>query len=69
MQLRRHSDELEGSAGMSMLTSTETLWVVVDAHEQVVLICSGTDGAAAAAEWVERGYTVRTVAGHEVGAA
>jgi hypothetical protein len=43
---------------MSTMTPNETLWVVVDGQEQIVLILGGRDAAAAAAEWAERGYRV-----------
>jgi hypothetical protein len=54
---------------MSTTTSTEALWAVVDAQGRVVLICGGKDGAAAASEWVERGYTVEPVEPRPAGAA
>jgi len=51
---------------MSTLTSAETVWVVSDAQQRVVLICGGKDAPSAAAEWRERGYRVEPVNADEV---
>jgi hypothetical protein len=51
---------------MSTLTSAETVWVVSDAQQQVVLICGGEDAPAAAAEWRDRGYRAEPVDAVEV---
>ncbi len=38
--------------------TTDTLWVVLDADDQVVLMCSGADAAEVAEEWRARGYRI-----------
>jgi len=51
---------------MSTIASTELVWVVLDAKERVVLMCSGADAAEVAAEWADRGYRVEATGPLEV---
>jgi len=41
-----------------MSDATSTVWVVLDDDGQVVVMAEGTDAAAFAAEWAERGARV-----------
>ncbi len=43
---------------MSGVTARATTWVVLDASDRVVLICSGADAGELADEWRRRGYRV-----------
>ena len=42
---------------------TATMWVVVGADGQVVVVFSGEQAQEAAGEWAARGYVVRTIEG------
>jgi hypothetical protein len=54
---------------MSSVTSTETLWVILDADDRVVLICGGGDAPEVAADWRDRGFRVSRLDTHQVHAA
>jgi len=54
---------------MSSATSTDALWVILDANERVMLICGGADAPEVAAEWRDRGFRVSRLDNHQVHAA
>jgi hypothetical protein len=44
---------------VSTVASVDTVWVVLDGQQRVVLLCSGAEAAGVAIEWQERGYRVQ----------
>jgi hypothetical protein len=51
------------------MTAVDTVWVVLDGHNRVVLICEGADAPEVAAEWRGRGFRVRRLDSPDVHAA
>jgi len=43
---------------MPVIEGTTTVWAVLDDADQVVVMASGAEAAAFAAEWAERGYRI-----------
>jgi len=41
-----------------VLEGTTTMWVVLDASSEVVLMCSGADAPEVVEEWAKKGYRV-----------
>jgi len=52
-----------------MAEGTSTVWVVLDDQDQVLVMASGADAAAFAAEWAEEGRRVVELHGDSVAAA
>ena len=52
-----------------MIEETPTLWVVLGNDDEVVVIASGADAAAFAAEWADRGYRIVELRPDEIVAA
>jgi len=58
-----------GEDDMPVIEGTSTVWAVLDDADEVVVMASGADAAAFAAEWVERGYRIVELRPDEVVAA
>ena len=54
---------------MPVIEGISTVWAVLDDADEVVVMASGADAAAFAAEWVQRGYRIVELRPDEVVAA